>query len=53
MLMPLCRCSVLYQSKNGPQKALASITELKQPGNSGLYFSVLNWLSENRLSNET
>ncbi len=53
MAMPLCRCSLLYQSKKSPQKALASCMDPKLPGKSGQYFKVLNWLSEYGLSLET
>src|SRR5437773_6258647 len=51
--MPPCRCAVLYQVKNGWQKARAASRQPNQSGKSGRYFSVLNCASENGLSLET
>ena len=44
---------VLYQTKKSSRKLRASGSDPKRSGNSGVYFSVLNWLSENGLSLET
>src|SRR3972149_2360561 len=51
--MPPWRCSVLYQVKNGWQKARASSALPKRSGNSGRDLRVLNGASESGLSLET
>src|SRR5690606_11282665 len=50
--MPECRCSWLYQVKNGEQYARASASEPKRAGKPGWYFNVLNCASEYGLSSE-
>src|SRR5674536_334881 len=50
--MPERRCSVLYHEKKPRPNERASWMDPKRLGNSGRYFSVLNWASEKGLSLE-
>src|ERR1700722_17765742 len=54
-LMPLCKCTKLYQNTNFSTQSRAPSMLSKRPpsGYAGQYFNVLNNASENGLSSDT